>query len=170
MRQLLDWINDEESIHPVLIAGISQFQLVHIHPFLDGNGRTARLLSTLCLYRSNCDFKQLFNLSEYYDKNRQSYYEAIQNTRVNNMDLTGWLEYFTLGLAGQLTDLESNSRDAAKNQVEKSYEAQSEQQKKSLEFLNDKISDTIKKYIGMSPFADTEKLKNEINYLIKTAF
>ena len=51
MRELVAWLRAESAIHPVLVAGIAQFQLVHIHPFLDGNGRTSRLLSTLCLYR-----------------------------------------------------------------------------------------------------------------------
>lgn len=50
------------------VAGIAQFQLVHIHPFVDGNGRTSRLLSTLCLYRSGYDFKRLLTISELYDR------------------------------------------------------------------------------------------------------
>jgi Fic family protein len=68
MAELVDWINQEQNIHPVLVSGISQFQFVHIHPFLDGNGRTSRLLSTLCLYRAGYDFKRLFTISEYYDR------------------------------------------------------------------------------------------------------
>ena len=52
MRELVDWLNRESNVHPVLASGIAQFQLVHIHPFLDGNGRTSRLLSTLCSYRA----------------------------------------------------------------------------------------------------------------------
>ena len=52
MAELVDWNQREQEIHPVLVSGIAQFQLVHIHPFLDGNGRTSRLLSTLCLYRA----------------------------------------------------------------------------------------------------------------------
>ena len=70
MHALTNWLNHEEDIHPVLVSGIAQFQLVHIHPFLDGNGRTARLLSILCLYRKGYDFKKLFTISEYYDRNR----------------------------------------------------------------------------------------------------
>ena len=57
MRELVDWLNRERDIHAVLVSGIAQFQLVHIHPFLDGNGRASRLLSTLCLYRAGYDFK-----------------------------------------------------------------------------------------------------------------
>lgn len=52
MRELVDWLNESSDVHPVLTSGIGQFQLVHIHPFLDGNGRASRLLSTLCLYRA----------------------------------------------------------------------------------------------------------------------
>jgi Fic family protein len=50
MHALVDYINNMREVHPVLVSGIAQFQLVHIHPFLDGNGRTARLLSTLSLF------------------------------------------------------------------------------------------------------------------------
>lgn len=52
MRELVEWLSGPSDIHPVLVAGLAQFQLVHIHPFIDGNGRTSRLLSTLCLYRT----------------------------------------------------------------------------------------------------------------------
>ena len=109
MQELLDWINHETEISDILVAGIAQFQLVDIHPFLDGNGRSARLLSTLCLYRQGYDFKKLFTLSEYYDRNRKNYYEAIQNVRNNNMDMTGWLEYFVKGLETQIGELQNKS-------------------------------------------------------------
>lgn len=42
---MVKWLNSDLDIHPVLVNGIAQFQLVHIHPFLDGNGCTLRLLS-----------------------------------------------------------------------------------------------------------------------------
>lgn len=99
MAELVTWLGAEADAHPALVAGIAQFQLVHIHPFLDGNGRTARLLSTLWLYRTGYDFKRLFTISEYYDRDRPAYYRAIQSVREHEMDLTPWLEYFTDGLA-----------------------------------------------------------------------
>jgi Fic family protein len=102
MQELLTWLNSEHQLHPVLISGISQFQFVHIHPFIDGNGRTARLLSTLCLYQKGYDFRRLFTISEYYDRNRTAYYRALQSVRENNMEMTVWLDYFTTGLANQL--------------------------------------------------------------------
>lgn len=105
MAELIEWINLEKDIHPVLAAAVAQFQLVHIHPYLDGNGRSARLLSTLCLYKDGYDFKRLFTISEYYDRDRPAYYKAIQGVRDNNMDMTGWLEYFTQGLAVQMKEI-----------------------------------------------------------------
>ena len=95
MNEPVKYLNSEAETHPVLVSGIAQFQLVHIHPFLDGNGRTSRLLSTLCLYRAGYDFKRLFTISEYYDRDRPAFYWAIQRVRESGMDMTGWLEYFT---------------------------------------------------------------------------
>jgi Fic family protein len=105
MRDLVAWLRAKSAIHPVLVAGIAQYQLVHIHPFLDGNGRTSRLLSTLSLYRVGYDFKRLFTLSGYYDRDRNAFYQAIQGVREQGMDLTGWLEFFVSGLATQLGEV-----------------------------------------------------------------
>ncbi len=117
MQQLVDWLSADSDIHPVLIAGIAQFQLVHIHPFVDGNGRTSRLLSTLCLYRSGYDFKRLFTISEYYDRNRSDFYNALQQVRKDNMDLTAWLEYFLTGLATQLDEVKNLGTQAIQTDV-----------------------------------------------------
>lgn len=105
MQELIEWLNSEQEIHPVLKSGIAQFQLVHIHPFRDGNGRVSRLLSMLSLYRDGYDFKRLFSLSEFYDLDRPRFYQAIQQVRDSGMDLTGWLDFFSGGLAVQLRDL-----------------------------------------------------------------
>jgi Fic family protein len=110
MRNLVRWLNDPGQVHPVLVSGIAQFQLVHIHPFLDGNGRTSRLLSTLTLYRAGYDFKRLFTISEFYDRDRTAFYAALQSVREIDLDLTGWLEYFVAGLDRQLTEVKERGR------------------------------------------------------------
>lgn len=124
MRELVDWINQAEDLSPVLIAGITQFQFVHIHPFIDGNGRTARLLSTLILYKTGYDFKRLFTISEYYDKDRPAYYMAIQSVRNNDMDMTAWLEYFVNGLRSQMKEIQQKgeqliNQDAALQKIKR---------------------------------------------------
>ncbi|MEM8993509.1 MAG: Fic family protein [Acidobacteriota bacterium] len=117
MRELVTWLGEEDAIHPVLVAGIAQFQLVHIHPFVDGNGRTSRLLSTLCLYRAGYDFKRLFTLSEFYDRDRSAFYGALQGVRERQMDLTGWLEYFMRGLSTQLAEVKARGEIAIRSDV-----------------------------------------------------
>jgi len=52
-----------------------------LHHFLDGNDRSERLLPTLYLYKKSYDFKRLFTISEYYDRDRSNYYKAIQSVR-----------------------------------------------------------------------------------------
>ncbi len=117
MRELVSWLNRPSDIHPVIASGIAQFQLVHIHPFLDGNGRTSRLLSTLCLYRVGYDFKRLFTISEYYDRDRMAFYGALQGVRRTNMDMTGWIEFFTVGLAAQLVEVKERGEMAIRQDV-----------------------------------------------------
>ncbi|MCA9783379.1 MAG: Fic family protein [Candidatus Cloacimonetes bacterium] len=118
MRELVDWLRADTDIHPVLIAGIAQFQLVHIHPFVDGNGRSSRLLSTLCLYRSGYDFKRLFTLSEFYDRDRSAFYTALQGVREHSMDLTGWLDYFVHGLMQQLEEVKNRGASVIRADVQ----------------------------------------------------
>jgi Fic family protein len=94
-----DFLSSEAHTHPVLVSGIARFQLVHIHPFLNGNGRTSRLLSTPYLYRARCDFKRLFTISEYYDRNRPAIYRTIQGVREAGMGMTGRMEFYVDGLS-----------------------------------------------------------------------
>jgi Fic family protein len=99
MREYLYWMNrdDHDSIHPVLKAGIAHHELVRIHPFIDGNGRIARILATLMLLLGGYDIRRFFSLEEYYDKDAIVYYHSLQ--KASSGDLTTWLEYFTFGAA-----------------------------------------------------------------------
>ena len=105
MKDFVRWINEDSDMHPVLKSGIIQFQFVHIHPFVDGNGRTSRLLCAAYLHKADYDFKRLFSISEYYDKDRGRFYNSIQSVRDNNMDMTTWLEYFVEGFLVQMNDV-----------------------------------------------------------------
>lgn len=135
MMELVEWLNIETDIHPVIIAGIAQFQFVHIHPFLDGNGRVARLLSTLCLILSGYDFKHLFTLSEFYDRDRSSYYQAIQSVRKNEMDMTSWLEYFCNGLATQMQEVRAEGEQIIRIELISRKHMLSDRQRSMLQFV-----------------------------------
>lgn len=98
MREFIYWLNKaDDEIHPVLKAGIAHHELVRIHPFIDGNGRVARVLATLILFLGGYDIRRFFSLEEYYDKDAASYYQNLQ--KASQGDLTSWLEYFTFGAA-----------------------------------------------------------------------
>jgi len=166
MQDLVAWTNDEKEVHPVLIAGIAQFQLVHIHPFLDGNGRTARLLSTLCLYQRGYDFKKLFTISEYYDRNRSDYYRAIQEVRQNDMDLTSWLEYFIHGLSTQLQEVKSLGKQAIEQDVMVKQYHLSNRQKMVIEFISKNGSISIKQFENICPNVTRRTLQRELKELV----
>jgi len=115
MDKLLEYIkNSKNKIDPLIVAGIFHKQFVIIHPFIDGNGRTARLLSTLILYKTGYDFKRLFTISEYYDKDHPAYYQAIQSVRQNKMDMTTWLDYFVEGLHSQMAEIQVKGKQLIK--------------------------------------------------------
>jgi len=99
MREFVYWINKitKDDMHPVLKAGIVHHELVRIHPFIDGNGRVARVLATLILLLGGYDIRRFFSLEEYYDKDAIAYYQNLQKASAG--DLSSWLEYFTLGAA-----------------------------------------------------------------------
>ncbi len=166
MAELVDWLNQEQEIHPVLVSGISQFQLVHIHPFLDGNGRTSRLLSTLFLYRAGYDFKRLFTISEYYDRDRQAFYRAIQGVREAGMDMTGWLEYFVKGLATQLMEVRQRGERVIRKDVLVKEHRLSDRQAKALGHILEHGSLTIKDFEGLCPKVNRRSLQRDLKALV----
>lgn len=99
MREFIYWLNKDhtDELHPVLKAGITHHEMVRIHPFLDGNGRVARVLAMLILLLGGYDIRRFFSLEEYYDKDAIAYYENLQ--KASEGDLPSWLEYFTKGAA-----------------------------------------------------------------------
>jgi Fic family protein len=107
IKEFIDWLNLDKGweINPVLLAGIVHYEIARIHPFIDGNGRTARLLATLILYLSGFDHRRIFALDDYYDRDRQAYYAALKTAQVNNGDITQWLEYFTTGVAYSVNEV-----------------------------------------------------------------
>ena len=100
VREFLDWLNSEQAkrINPVILAGIAHYEVARIHPFIDGNGRTARLLASLILYKSGFDHRRFFALDDYYDEDRHSYYASLKTVQKNKGELTEWLEYFSDGM------------------------------------------------------------------------
>ncbi|MBU4178403.1 MAG: Fic family protein, partial [Actinobacteria bacterium] len=166
MSELVDWLNSERETHPVLVGGIAQFQLVHVHPFLDGNGRASRLLSTLCLYRAGYDFKRLFTISEYYDRNRSVFYRAIQGVRERDMDMTCWLEYFVEGLAIQMREVTRRGERAIRRDVLAREHGLSGRQALALGHVLDHGELTIQDYEWLCPDVNRRTLQRDLRAMV----
>lgn len=106
VNEFIDWLNVEKTweINPVILAGIVHYEIARIHPFIDGNGRTARLLATLIMYLSGFDHRRIFALDDYYDRDRKTYYAALKTVQTSNGDITQWLEYFTTGVVASVQE------------------------------------------------------------------
>lgn len=166
MSELVKWLNDDLDVHPVLVSGIAQFQLVHIHPFLDGNGRASRLLSTLCLYKAGYDFKRLFTISEYYDRDRSTFYRSIQSVRENGMDMTGWLEYFVTGLETQMAEVRDRSEQIIHRDILVKQHGLNERQAKALSHLLQHEKLSIQDFESLCPTVNRRSLQRDLKGML----
>lgn len=107
MSDLVEWLEKsrrENFPHP-LRAALAHYQFTTIHPYYDGNGRIARLLTTLILHKAGYSLKGTYSLEEYYVKDLPNYYAALDRGPSHNYymgraeaDITPWIEYFCSGM------------------------------------------------------------------------
>ncbi|PIS14823.1 hypothetical protein COT64_00590 [Candidatus Shapirobacteria bacterium CG09_land_8_20_14_0_10_39_12] len=178
IEDFFDWLNSTEAkkFHPVLRAGISHYFIVAVHPFVEGNGRTARALATLVLFTENYDIKKFFSLEEYFDKDAERYYQAL--TRADNRemglskrDLTPWLEYFTQAMAVELTRIkEQIKRLSLDIKVKSRVGSQiplNERQIKLIEYLEENGSINTARARQIVPEYSDDTIVRDFNYFIK---
>jgi Fic family protein len=127
MRSFAEWLRSEqEELNPVLKAGIAHIHLVAIHPFWDGNGRTARALATLILQRSRLHFKKLLSLEAFIFSVREDYFTAIEKTLGASFspqyDATPWLEFFVRSLLAHSSQL-AKTLTEWRQQIDRIYRA-----------------------------------------------
>ena len=109
---LINFIQSNRKIlDPLLLAGIFHKQLVIIHPFIDGNGRTTRLATNLLLAGLELNTFNLFSFENYYNQNVTRYFQSVgvfgnYYDLVKMLDFTPWLEYFAEGILDELLRVE----------------------------------------------------------------
>lgn len=122
MRELVAWLakSRKQDLPCPLRAGIAHYQFATIHPYYDGNGRTARLLTTLILHLGGYDLKGLYSLEEYYARALSAYYDALTVGPSHNYyfgraeaDITDWVEYFCRGMAESFESVRKRAAEAA---------------------------------------------------------
>ena len=173
IRDLVAFINDTPSkeIHSVLRSGIVHYELVRIHPFVDGNGRVARFLATLLLFQEGYDIRKFFSLEEHYDRDAGAYYSALQSVAKNNGDQTMWLTYFTEGLAIELTKVkEKVERISIDGKLRSKLGGKplllSERQLKIIEYIQETGYLQNNGFKQLFPFVSEDTVLNELKGLI----
>ena len=140
-KNLLRWIaeGEKKEINPIIVAGVAHQEIAAIHPFADGNGRTARALATLILYKRGYDFRRLFALEDYYNHDRQSYYKAInigKNYKKRRTDFTPWLEYFVKGFKEEIDNVRNMVVTLSRRKINKNFGSQIFLRKEQIEILD----------------------------------
>jgi len=108
LEELLAFLDKASgTVDPLLLAGIFHKQFVIIHPFIDGNGRTARLATKALLAKMGLNTFYLFSFENYYNQNTTRYFARVGEQgnyydRKEQIDFTAWLEYFTDGIIDEL--------------------------------------------------------------------
>ena len=107
-QELFDYINANlTTLDPLMLAGLFHKQAVIIHPFMDGNGRSTRLMTSALLGMAGFDFWSIFSFEAYYQRNITRYFEVVGERGDyydirDQIDFTAWLEYFADGILDEL--------------------------------------------------------------------
>ncbi|MCF7794951.1 Fic family protein [Patescibacteria group bacterium] len=108
LNELFKYLSiNKNKVDSLILAGIFHKQFVIIHPFVDGNGRTARLATKLLLAKMGLNTFNLFSFENYYNQNVSKYFKEVgvlgnYYDIKNKIDFTSWLEYFTDGIVDEL--------------------------------------------------------------------
>jgi len=180
IEDFLKWLNSKEGkeIHSVLRSAIAHYVISSVHPFTDGDGRTARGFATLILFAEGYDIKRLFSLEEYFDKNAFDYYEALRKTDLTNeadfgeRDLTGWLEFFTQALAIELTKIKEKIRrisldEKIKKKLGGKQIALNERQMKIMEYIEARGQGSMRELKPLLPMISEDTILRELYALAK---
>lgn len=110
MLVLIEWVNeklrDPVEWPPPVVAGLLHYNIAEVHPFADGNGRTARLLTSALLLKAGYAPHRLFNFEAHYGKDKDAYLAALRSVREQTLSQESWMQYFLDGLANEYERVE----------------------------------------------------------------
>ena len=111
MAKFLQWFNEDDTNDAVVKAAIAHLWFVTIHPFDDGNGRIARAIADMQLARSDNSRQRFYSMSAQIRKERNSYYDILENTQKNDLDISDWLKWFLTCLDRSLSATDETLAD-----------------------------------------------------------
>ena len=178
MQDFFDWLNSTagKKEHPVIRAAIAHYVLAAVHPFVEGNGRTARAFATMILFTEGYDIKRFFALEEYFDQHADEYYGSLmevsnQSPLLKDRDLTPWVAVFTRALAVELSRIKEKVRALSVDMKMKQNTGQqialTERQMKIVEYIqaNNEISMSEARNILSMVSEDT--ILRDLRYLLE---
>ena len=107
MQKFLTWFNAEEPVSSIIRSAIAHFWFVSIHPFEDGNGRLARILSDMLLARGEKSEFRFYNVSSQINKDKNHYYDILERMQHGDGDITEWLVWYMQKLTEALDEAET---------------------------------------------------------------
>ena len=108
MTKFIQWFNQPPSTSSIVQSGIAHLWFVSIHPFEDGNGRLARILSDILLAKSDKNEFRFYNISVEINRNKKQYYNILEQTQHGNGDITAWLTWYVKTLIASVEEAETS--------------------------------------------------------------
>lgn len=96
MNRLIDWYNNEHTVHPLVKCAVFTYEFLSIHPFQDGNGRLSRLLSALLLLKTGYQWIQYISFEHEIESRKQEYYRVLRSCQAQRPgeDISEWITFF----------------------------------------------------------------------------
>lgn len=107
MEKFLEWFNKEENVSSVIRSAIAHLWFVSIHPFEDGNGRLARILSDMLLARADSSEFRFYHISSQINKDKSHYYSILEKTQRGDGNITEWIAWYANTLSAAIDEAES---------------------------------------------------------------
>ncbi|MDP3888589.1 MAG: Fic family protein [bacterium] len=172
------WLNSDSArnIHPVIRAAIVHYVLAAIHPFVEGNGRTARAFANLILFSEGYNIKRFFSLEENFDKDTLGYFGCLMHvsnmhSNLESRDLTPWIEYFSKVLSIELVRIKEKVKKLSvdlklKGRLGKQI-ALSERQMKMVEYLEEYRQLTVSQTREILRMVSDDTILRDLKDLVK---
>ncbi len=107
MEKFLEWFNAGDDTESVVRSAVAHLWFVSIHPFEDGNGRLARIISDILLARGDRSEMRFYNISTQINRDKKRYYEILENTQRGDGDITEWLTWYADTLSAAIDEAET---------------------------------------------------------------
>ena len=169
MQEMINWVNEalrKESMHPLLVIGLSIYEFLSIHPFQDGNGRLSRLLTTFLLLKNGYDFAQYISFEHIIESRKKEYYQVLmhaQQHRGTNKEIVGEWMLFFLGSIEMLISKLEHKYAAYKERGNYVNERQQE----ILKFIEEKQPVKLNNVVKAFPLLSIHTIKKDLQLLVQ---